>query len=48
MMHKMSQRDNEDSYSNISKKNKYNNQLIEKASLEIRDRRRVDQGSKRA
>jgi hypothetical protein len=48
MMHKMSSRDNEDSYSQISKKNKYNNQLIEKASLEIRERRRIDGGSKRA
>lgn len=47
MMHKMN-RDNEDTYSNISKKNKYNNQLIEKASLEIRERRTRDGGSKRA
>jgi hypothetical protein len=50
MMHKMSSRDNEsDTYSQISKKNKYNNQLIEKASLEIRERRRLDGcGNKRA
>ena len=49
MMHKMNTRDNEDTYSNISKKNKYNNQLIEKASLEIRERRiRGDGNSKRA
>ena len=48
MMH-MKNRDNEDTYSNISKKNKYNNQLIEKASLEIRERRiRGDGASKRA
>ena len=31
--------ENEDAYSQISKKNKYSNQLIEKASLEVRERR---------
>lgn len=40
--------DNDDSFSQISKKNKYNNQLIEKASLEIRERRLRESGSKRA
>jgi hypothetical protein len=31
--------ENDDAYSQISKKNKYSNALIEKASLEVRDRR---------
>lgn len=49
MMHKqMKSLDNDDTFSNISKKNKYNNALIEKASLEIRERRLRESGSKRA
>lgn len=43
--------DNDDTFSSISKKNKFNNQLIEKASLEIRERRMRESGavsSKRA
>lgn len=40
--------DNDDTFSSISKKNKYNNQLIEKASLEIRERRMRESGGKRA
>ena len=49
MMHKqMKSLDSDDTFSSISKKNKYNNQLIEKASLEIRERRMRESGSKRA
>ncbi len=49
MMHKqMKSLDSDDTFSHISKKNKYNNQLIEKASLEIRERRMRESGSKRA
>lgn len=48
MNKQLASRDTEDTYSQISKKNKYNNQLIEKASIEIRDRRIRDSGSKRA
>lgn len=49
MMHKqMKSLDNDDTFSSISKKNKYNNQLIEKASLEIRERRMRESGGKRA
>ena len=44
----LSSRDGDDPYSQISKKNKYNNQLIEKASIEIRERKNRDNGSKRS
>ena len=50
MMNKQHQssRDSEDAFSQVSKKNKYNNQLIEKSSIEIRDRKMRDHGNKRA
>lgn len=47
MMHKqMKSLDSEsDTFSAISRKNKYNNQLIEKASLEIKERRLRESGA---
>ena len=36
---KMNSLENEDAYSQITKKNKFNNQLIEKASLDIKEKR---------